>query len=158
MYTQSERSRKVFRLGCARAYLRNRMCENLLCRTDLILKLGVGMLCAVPDGTKRATSVNVQPLRMQKDLRTGSISRDIVNFPSELRSSRSVTLTEVARLVPPEGEAQGRGHERQEDRRQRGREEARGRACGAQGRAPRYARLQMCRMSAQRAAHQNWQA
>ena len=31
-----------------------------------------------PEGTKRATSVNVQLPRLQKDLRTGSISRDIV--------------------------------------------------------------------------------
>ena len=35
------------------------------------------------EGTKRATSLNVQLLRLQKDLRTGSISRDVVNFPSE---------------------------------------------------------------------------
>ena len=34
----------------------------------------------------------------------GSISRDIVNFPSELcRRRRSGLFTEVARLVPPEG-------------------------------------------------------
>ena len=36
------------------------------------------------EGTKRATSVNVQLLRLQKDLHKCSISRDIVNFPSEL--------------------------------------------------------------------------
>ena len=45
-----------------------------------------------PEGTKRATSVNVQLLRLQKDLRTGSTSRDVVNFPS----NRSGMLTEVA--------------------------------------------------------------
>ena len=36
----------------------------------------------VPEGTKRATSANVQLPRLQKDLRTGSISREIANFPS----------------------------------------------------------------------------
>ena len=36
------------------------------------------------EGTNRATSANVQLPCLQKDLRTGSISRDIVNFPSEL--------------------------------------------------------------------------
>ena len=35
---------------------------------------------SAPEGTKRATSVNVQLLRLQKDLRTGSISRDIVTL------------------------------------------------------------------------------
>ena len=36
----------------------------------------------VPEGTKRATSVDVQLLRLQTDLRMGSISRDISrNFP-----------------------------------------------------------------------------
>ena len=39
-----------------------------------------GRRLKTPEGTKRATSVNVQLLRLQKDLRTGSISRDIVNF------------------------------------------------------------------------------
>ena len=33
--------------------------------------------------TKRASAVSVQLLRLQKDLRTGAILRDIVNFPSE---------------------------------------------------------------------------
>ena len=37
-----------------------------------------------PEGTNRATSVNVRLPRPRKGLRTGSISRDIVNFPSEL--------------------------------------------------------------------------
>ena len=41
--------------------------------------------------------------RLQKDLHTGSISEDIVNFPSELLCRhRSGTVTEVARLVPPD--------------------------------------------------------
>ena len=31
----------------------------------------------IPEGAKRATSVSVQPLRLRKDLRTGSISRDV---------------------------------------------------------------------------------
>ena len=56
-----------------------------------------------PEGTKRATSVNVQLPCLQKDLRTGSISRDILNFPSELCSCRSGVFTEVARSVPPGG-------------------------------------------------------
>ena len=42
----------------------------------------------LPEGTKRATSVNVQLRCLQKDLRAGSISRDIVNFPSELHRHR----------------------------------------------------------------------
>ena len=42
-----------------------------------------------PEGAKRATSVNVQILRLRKDLRTGPISRDTVNFPSELCRRRS---------------------------------------------------------------------
>ena len=41
--------------------------------------------------TNRATSVNVQPPRLRKDLRTGSISRDVANFPSELCRRRSGT-------------------------------------------------------------------
>ena len=49
----------------------------------------------VPEGTKRATSLNARLLR------TGPISRDIVNFPSELCRRRSAMFTEqVARLVP----------------------------------------------------------
>ena len=44
---------------------------------------------------------------LQKDLRTGSISRDLVNFPSELCRRRSGMLTVVARLVPP-GRARAR--------------------------------------------------
>ena len=55
----------------------------------------------VPEGTKRVTSVNVQLPCLQKDLRTGSISRDIVNFPSELCMRRGRIFTDVARLVPP---------------------------------------------------------
>ena len=45
----------------------------------------------------------MQLLRLWKGLRAGSISRDIVNFPSELRRRRSGMFTEVARLVPPGG-------------------------------------------------------
>ena len=56
-----------------------------------------------PEGTKRATSANVQLPCLQKDLRKGSISRDMVNFPSELCRRRSGMFAEVARLVPPEG-------------------------------------------------------
>ena len=48
------------------------------------------------------TSVNVQLPCLQKDLRMGSISRDIVNFPSERCRRRSDMFTEVARLVPPD--------------------------------------------------------
>ena len=55
----------------------------------------------LPEGAKLASSVNVQPLRLRKDLRVGPISRDIVNFPSELCRRRSDIFTEVARLVPP---------------------------------------------------------
>ena len=42
------------------------------------------------ESTKRATCVNMQLPRLQKDLRTGSISRDIGNFPAELCGRRSV--------------------------------------------------------------------
>ena len=56
----------------------------------------------IPECTKRATSVNVQLPCRQKDLRTGSSSRVILNFLSELCRCRGVTFTEVARLVPPE--------------------------------------------------------
>ena len=55
-----------------------------------------------PEGTKRATSVNIQLPCLQKDLRTGSISRDTVNFPSELCRLRGM-FTEFARLVTPQG-------------------------------------------------------
>ena len=55
-----------------------------------------------PEGTKRATPINVQRLRLQQDLPTGSLSRDIVNFPSEFCSRRSGMLPAVARLVPPD--------------------------------------------------------
>ena len=42
----------------------------------------VGVCCSTKrearlEGTKRATSVNVQLLSLQQDLRTGSISRDL---------------------------------------------------------------------------------
>ena len=57
--------------------------------------------CCRPEGTKRATSVNVRLPRLQRDLRTGLISRHIVNFPSELCRRRNGMLTDVARSVPP---------------------------------------------------------
>ena len=41
---------------------------------------GVSSSDVWPEGGRRATSVNVQLPRLQKDLRTGSISQD-VNFP-----------------------------------------------------------------------------
>ena len=50
----------------------------------------------VQKAPKRATSVNVRPPCLQKDLRKGSI-----DFPSEFCRRRSSTFTEVARLVPP---------------------------------------------------------
>ena len=58
-------------------------------------------------------------LRLRKDRRTGSISRDVVNFLSGLCRHRSDTLTQVARLVPPgrsglSGQA-GRQADRQTD-------------------------------------------
>ena len=52
-----------------------------------------------PEGTKRATSANVQLPRLQKDLR--SISRDLANFPSELCRPFCMFM-EVARLAPPD--------------------------------------------------------
>ena len=42
-----------------------------------------------PEGAKCATSVNVQLPCLQKDLRSGSISRDMVNLSSELCRRRS---------------------------------------------------------------------
>ena len=56
---------------------------------------------SLPEATKRATSVNVRLPLLRKDLRTGSISQDIVSFPSELCRRRSGMFPEVARLVPP---------------------------------------------------------
>ena len=55
-----------------------------------------------PEDTNRATSVNLQLPRLRKDLRTGSISRDIVSFLSELCRRRSDMFAEVARLVRPD--------------------------------------------------------
>ena len=55
-----------------------------------------------PEGTKRATSSSVQLLHLRKNLCTGSTSRDIVNFPSELCRRRSGLFTEAARLAPPD--------------------------------------------------------
>ena len=54
-----------------------------------------------PEGTKRATSVNVELPCLRKDLCAGSISRDVVSFPSELCRRRSGTFAEVARLLRP---------------------------------------------------------
>ena len=51
-----------------------------------------------PKGTKLASSLNVQLPCLQKDPRTGSISWDIVNFPSELCRRRSGMFAEVARF------------------------------------------------------------
>ena len=53
------------------------------------------VISAELEGTKRATSVNAQLLLLRRDLRRGSISRDVVNFPSELCSRRSGVFTEV---------------------------------------------------------------
>ena len=50
---------------------------------------------------QRVTFVNVQLLRLRKDLRMVSSSRYIVNFPSELCGRRRGMFTEVARLVTP---------------------------------------------------------
>ena len=55
-----------------------------------------------PEGTKRATSVNVQLLHLQRGRRMGSISRDIGYFSSEVCRSISGMFAEVARLMPPE--------------------------------------------------------
>ena len=60
------------------------------------------MMIITLEGTKRATSVNVQLPCLQKDLRTGSIWQDVLNFPSELCRRRSGVFAEVARLVPPD--------------------------------------------------------
>ena len=58
---------------------------------------------AYPEGTGRATSVNARFLRPRTaDTCTGPMLRDIVEFPSGLRRHRICTLTEVARLVPPD--------------------------------------------------------
>ena len=52
-----------------------------------------------PEGTKRATSVIVQLPCLQKDLRTGSISRDIVNSPSELCRWLYVQLVSIHQFI-----------------------------------------------------------
>ena len=54
-----------------------------------------------PEGTKRATSLNVQLLCLRKDLHTVSIPRDIANDPSELCGRRSGMFTVVTLLVQP---------------------------------------------------------
>ena len=54
------------------------------------------------EGTKRAISVNVQLPCLRKDPHTGSISRELVNSPSELCRRRIRIFTEVVRVVPPE--------------------------------------------------------
>ena len=67
------------------------------------------------EGTECATSASVQLVRLQKDLRTVSISWDIVNFPAELCSRRSGMFWEVVRLVPPDiqhGHTYSLGHTR----------------------------------------------
>ena len=50
-----------------------------------------------------AASVNVRLPCLRRDLRAGSISRDVANFPSELCKRRSGTFAEVARSVRPNG-------------------------------------------------------
>ena len=67
-----------------------------------------------PEGTKRATSVNVQLPCLQKDLRTGSISRDIVSFPSELcRRRRCSRMSHVwCRSVDDSDRTRARGSRR----------------------------------------------
>ena len=74
-----------------------------------------------------ATSVNVQLPCLQKDLHTGSISRDIVNFPSELCRRRSGTFAEIARLVPPEHRGSPAGRRRAHGARTRAHRRLRGR-------------------------------
>ena len=68
-------------LACRRNKARSVACSSLQLRSPTMFR---GLLDKCPEGTKRATFVNVQLLRLGRDLRTGSISRDIVNFPSEL--------------------------------------------------------------------------
>ena len=60
------------------------------------------ILIIIQRAPKTCHFVKVQLLRLRRDLRTGSISRDIVNSPSELCRRRSCMITEVARLVPPD--------------------------------------------------------
>ena len=65
------------------------------------------MVCS--DGANHASSVNVRLPRLQKDLRTVSISRDIENFPCELCRRGSGMFTRKShvwcRLVCDEGGA-----------------------------------------------------
>ena len=49
-------------------------------------------------GTQRATSVNVQLLCLQKDLHTGSISRDIVTFPPNSAGASSIQACKHASM------------------------------------------------------------
>ena len=80
-------------------------CNTLPSSQDLHFFMKIGrpptrVVAHIPEGTKRATSVNMHLLRLQKGLRTGSILRD-VSFPSGRCSRRSGMFTEVALLVPP---------------------------------------------------------
>ena len=56
-----------------------------------------------PEGTKRATSVNMQLLRLRRDPRTGSISKDVANCSLRaLQGAEVACIMGVAGLVPPE--------------------------------------------------------
>ena len=61
-------------------------------RSGATARLGSDVGLLRPECAKRASSVNVQSPCLQKDLRTGSILRDMVNFSSELCRRRSVTF------------------------------------------------------------------
>ena len=65
-------------------------------------RLAARRLAKSPEGTERATSVNVRLPRPRRDPLAVSISRDIVNFPSELCRRRSGMFAEIARLLPPD--------------------------------------------------------
>ena len=54
----------------------SRATRRVTCSSELMHGSPLGL-----KGTKRATSVNVQLLRLQRDLRTGSVSRDICESP-----------------------------------------------------------------------------
>ena len=112
--------------------------------------------CVVrPEGTKRATSISVQLLRLRKNLRTGSISRDIVNFPSELCRRRSGIFTEAARLLPP-GKRARRGNARRSVRSTTTFGTSTSGAAGASSRGPRApAGAKPCRPGRLACAHQS---
>ena len=84
----------------------NNVVQLEVCRTCSGSGMGISITAHRRSGessdiSARVLDLNVQLLRLQMDLHRDSMSRDIVNFPSELCKRRSGTFTEVASFVVP---------------------------------------------------------